>query len=151
MTSTPQPRQRSRRTIAAASLAAFALVVAGCGTSGDDEGDGDAEPGGQAFTPPDLPMQQEVGDGEGELNVLAWPGYAEDGTTDKKVDWVTPFEQKTGCQVNVKPFGTSDEAVSLMNGGGYDVVSASGDATLRLIADGTVEPINTDLVPNYAD
>ena len=38
-----------------------------------------------------------------------------------------------------------------MQGGGYDVVSASGDATLRLIAGGEVEPVNTDLVPNYAD
>ena len=96
-------------------------------------------------------MLEEVGEGEGELNVLAWPGYAEDGSTDKTVDWVTPFEDKTGCQTNVKPFGTSDEAVSLMSGGGYDVVSASGDATLRLIAAGDVEPVNTDLVPNYAD
>ena len=38
-----------------------------------------------------------------------------------------------------------------MQAGGYDVVSASGDATLRLIAAGDVEPVNTDLVPNYAD
>jgi putative spermidine/putrescine transport system substrate-binding protein len=152
MTSTPRSRRGSRGTIAAATLVAAALVVAGCGTSSDNNtGDGDPEASGQAFTPPDLPMQETVGDGEGELNVLAWPGYAEDGSTSKKVDWVTPFEDKTGCQVNVKPFGTSDEAVSLMNGGGYDVVSASGDATLRLIASGTVEPVNTDLVPNYAD
>ena len=48
------------------------------------------------------------------LSVLAWPGYAEDGTTDKAVDWVTPFEEETGCQVDVKYFGTSDEAVTLM-------------------------------------
>jgi putative spermidine/putrescine transport system substrate-binding protein len=83
--------------------------------------------------------------------VLAWPGYAEDGTNDPKVDWVTPFEKKTGCQVTVKTFGTSDEAVSLMKTGAYDVVSASGDASLRLIAGGQVEPVNTDLIPNYAD
>ncbi len=88
---------------------------------------------------------------EGELNVLAWPGYAESGQTDPSVDWVTPFEQKTGCQVNVKDFGTSDEAVSLMKTGDYDVVSASGDASLRLIAAGDVEPVNMDLIPNYAD
>ena len=47
-------------------------------------------------------MAAELGDGEGELNVLAWPGYAEDGSTDKTVDWVTPFEEETGCKVNVK-------------------------------------------------
>jgi putative spermidine/putrescine transport system substrate-binding protein len=83
--------------------------------------------------------------------VLAWPGYAEDGSNDPKVDWVTPFEEETGCEVSVKYFATSDEAVNLMKTGEYDVVSASGDASLRMIASGDVEPVNTDLVPNYAD
>ena len=101
-------------------------------------------PGGTAYAGP-------VGTGEGQLNVLAWPGYAENGSTDPAVDWVTPFEKETGCKVNVKTFGTSDEAVKLMQGGGWDVVSASGDATLRLIYGDTVQPINTDLVPSYAD
>ncbi len=39
---------------------------------------------------------------EGQVNILAWPGYAEDGTNDPSVDWVTPFEEQTGCQANVK-------------------------------------------------
>jgi putative spermidine/putrescine transport system substrate-binding protein len=64
---------------------------------------------------------------------------------------VTPFEQATGCKVNVKSFGTSDEAVTLMKTGQYDLVSASGEASLRLIASGDVEPVNTSLIPNYAD
>ena len=38
-----------------------------------------------------------------------------------------------------------------MKTGEYDVVSASGDATLRLIAAGDAAPVNTDLVKNYAD
>ncbi len=38
-----------------------------------------------------------------------------------------------------------------MKTGEYDVVSASGDATLRLIAAGDVAPVNTDLITNYAD
>jgi putative spermidine/putrescine transport system substrate-binding protein len=41
--------------------------------------------------------------------------------------------------------------VTLMRTGKYDTVSASGDATLRLIAGGDVAPVNTKLVPNYAD
>ena len=132
--------------------AVLAVVVAGCGTESDDGGGGGAGASEDAgFTPPDLPMAEEVGDMEGELSVLAWPGYAEDGSTDKAVDWVTPFEESTGCEVSVKYFGTSDEAVTLMKSGQYDVVSASGDASLRLIAGGDVEPVNTDLVPNYAD
>jgi putative spermidine/putrescine transport system substrate-binding protein len=127
--------------------------VAACGTDsggGDDKGSG-GTPGSQGFTPPDIPMQQSIGDMEGQVNILAWPGYAEDGSNDKTVDWVTPFEQASGCQANVKYFGTSDEAVQLMKTGEYDVVSASGDATLRLIAAGDVAPVNTDLVKNYAD
>jgi putative spermidine/putrescine transport system substrate-binding protein len=147
--------RRHRRWFAlGATTAALALVVAGCGTSdsGDEgAGDADAAPEIPKFDVPDLPMKEDVGAGEGEINILAWPGYAESGKNDPNYDWVTPFEDKTGCKANVKEFGTSDEAVSLMAGGGYDVVSASGDATLRLIASGDVEPVNTDLVPNYAD
>ena len=63
---------------------------------------------------------------------------------------MTPFEKETGCQVNVKFGNTSDEMVQLMRTGQYDGVSASGDATLRLIYAGDVAPVNTDLVPNYA-
>ena len=74
-----------------------------------------------------------------------WAGYAEDGSkTDKTVDWVTPFEKPTGCKVNVKIGNTSDEMVTLMKTGQYDGVSASGDATLRLIYGGDVAPVNTD-------
>ena len=43
---------------------------------------------------------------------------------------MTDFEKDTGCKVKVKMAATSDEMVSLMNGGGFDLVTASGDATL---------------------
>jgi len=122
------------------------LLLAACGT--ESSGGGDAQGG---FTPPNLPALQKLGTPEGSLNVLAWPGYAENGSTDPSIDWVTPFEKDTGCKVNVKTFGTSDESVTLMKTGEYDVVSASGDASLRLVAAGDVEPVNTKLVPNYAD
>ena len=116
----------------AATVAAFALALTGCGTSsGDDSDDDDGSTGTEAqggFTAPDVAMADQVGEYEDSLSVLAWPGYAEDGSTDKSVDWVTPFEEETGCQVDVKYFGTSDEAVNLMKTGQYDVVSASGDA-----------------------
>src|SRR3954452_7181324 len=145
-------RRTTSKAITAFATAVLLLGAAGCGTdsSDDDEGDG-GPPGAQGFTPPDVAMQKSLGDMEGQVDILAWPGYAEDGSTDKSVDWVTPFEKATGCQANVKYFGTSDEAVQLMKTGEYDVVSASGDATLRLIAPGNVAPVNTDLVKNYAD
>jgi len=93
----------------------------------------------------------ELGETEGQVNILAWPGYVEDGTNFPEYDWVTGFEDSTGCMVNAKTYGTSDEAVTLMKTGEYDVVAASGDATLRLIAAGDVAPVNTDLIPNYAN
>ncbi len=128
-------------------LAAVALfVAAGCGgSSSSSGGSGSVKPGSDA-----KPLAK-LGAGEGKLNIIAWAGYAEDGSTDPKVDWVTPFEKQTGCQVNVKIGNTSDEMVTLMRTGRYDGVSASGDATLRLIAGGDVAPVNTDLVPNYKD
>ena len=92
---------------------------------------------------------QSIGAGEGQLSILAWPGYIERGETDKGYDWVTGFEKDTGCKVNVKTAATSDEMVTLMNQGGYDLVTASGDATQRLIAGGKVQEINLALVPSW--
>ena len=125
-------------------LSLAALTAAGCGGDDDDDGGGGGDGGGgEALT--------KVGKGEGEVSLIAWAGYVEDGSTDPKVDWVSDFEKETGCKVNVKIGNTSDEMVTLMRTGNYDGVSASGDATLRLIAGGDVDPVNTDLVPNYKD
>ncbi len=119
--------------------ASLALVAAACTT------------GGGGTPAPSLPTS--IGDGEGQLTVLAWPGYVEDGTTSPDVDWVTPFEQETGCQVTVQVFGTSDEAFTLFqtNPEQFDVLSASGDASLRLVAGGFVQPVNVDIIPSYAE
>jgi putative spermidine/putrescine transport system substrate-binding protein len=137
-------------------IAAAALALTSCGgSSGPTKGSGSTKGGNGAaatgFTPPKLTALEKLGTPEKALNIVAWAGYAEDGSTDPKVDWVTPFEKATGCQVNVKNGTTSDDMVALMKTGQYDVVSASGDASLRMIASGDVEPVNTDLVPNYAD
>ncbi len=91
-----------------------------------------------------------IGEGEGEVSIVAWPGYIERGETDKGFDWVTKFEADTGCKVNVKTANTSDEMVALMNEGGFDLVTASGDASLRLVAGGRVQPINIDLIPSWS-
>jgi putative spermidine/putrescine transport system substrate-binding protein len=96
-------------------------------------------------------MLSEVGPGEGQVSILAWPGYVEDGTSDPAYDWVTSFQDATGCQVSFDIFGTSDEAWTKFISGGYDVVSASGDLSYRLAENGYVQPVNVDLVPNYAD
>ncbi len=94
-------------------------------------------------------MMTEIGEGEGEVSIVAWAGYIERGDTDPNFDWVTSFEEETGCKVTVKTAATSDEMVALMNEGGFDLVTASGDASLRLIAGRQVQPINTDLIPSW--
>jgi putative spermidine/putrescine transport system substrate-binding protein len=130
----------TRRTGAFIALTAALGLVAACSSSKSSGGGGNV---------PNVPAQTSVGAGEGALNIIAWAGYAEDGTNDPKVDWVHPFEQQTGCKVNVKIGNTSDEMVQLMKTGQYDGVSASGDATLRLIYGGDVAPVDTSLVANY--
>ena len=131
---------RTAATLAA--VTATVALLAGCSTA-------TTTGGGAAASVPKVAELQKLGKGEGQLNLIAWAGYAEDGSNDKTVDWVHPFEQQTGCQVHVKIGDTSDEMVQLMRSGQYDGVSASGDATLRLIYGGDVAPVDTALVPNY--
>jgi putative spermidine/putrescine transport system substrate-binding protein len=97
---------------------------------------------------PGEPLQV-IGEGEGQVDIIAWAGYIERGETDPAYDWVTQFEKDTGCKVNVKTAATSDEMVALMNEGGFDLVTASGDASNRLITGGKVQPINIDLIPSW--
>ncbi len=150
---------RRTTTVLLAALAVFSLILSACSAPASAP----AAPAGessaaQATTAPAASgatsgaaasAMKEVGKGEGQLDIVAWAGYIERGETDKNYDWVTQFEKDTGCKVNVKTAGTSDEMVTLMNQGGFDLVTASGDASLRLIAGGTVQPINTDLIPSF--
>jgi putative spermidine/putrescine transport system substrate-binding protein len=109
-------------------LLAAMLLFAGCGSSGDSSSNEEE--------------LKKVGKGEGSLDLISWAGYVED-------EWKKPFEQKTGCKVSDKVAGTSDEMVQLMRSGQYDGVSASGNATARLVEGGDVDPVNVSLVPNY--
>jgi putative spermidine/putrescine transport system substrate-binding protein len=121
-------------------LVAVAAIVGGACGSSDKSGTSTAT------------TAKTVGAGEGALSIVAWASYIEDGSNDKSYDWVTPFEKDTGCQVSVKIAATSDEMVSLMTGSkSFDLVTASGDASLRLISGRTVTPVNLDLIPGYKD
>lgn len=91
----------------------------------------------------------EIGAGEGAVSIVAWAGYIERGETDPAYDWVTAFEESTGCKVEVKVAATSDEMVALMNEGGFDLVTASGDASLRLVYGNKVQEINTSLIEGW--
>ena len=118
-----------------AGIATLALVLAACG------GDSGSPSGGQTI--------DEIGEGEGALNLVIWTGYAERGENDPTYDWVTPFEEETGCIVTTQDMSDSNNGVQLIQSGEYDGISASGDATTRLIASGLAAPINTDVFENY--
>jgi putative spermidine/putrescine transport system substrate-binding protein len=118
-----------------AGIAILALVLAACGDGGSSPS------GGQTIN--------EIGEGEGALNLVIWTGYAERGENDPAYDWVTPFEDETGCIITTQDMTDSNNGVSLIQSGEYDGISASGDATTRLIASDLVAPINTDVFENY--
>ena len=123
-------------------LAVYIVVALLAATSCGSDDDGDSAGGGTTTTE-ESNLPTAIGEPEGQVNLINWAGYVEK-------DWNTPFETETGCKVNSKVGATSDEMVTLMKTGNYDGVSASGDATLRLIAGGDVAPVNTDLIENYA-
>ena len=125
----------------AVALAALTLVSLGANAISSGAG------ASSGLTPPTAGMtpQTSIGKGEGKLNLIAWEGYLAPA-------WVKPFERSTGCVINTKYAGSSGEMVSLMAGGGggqYDLVSASGDADLRLIYGGDVKPVNMKLIPSW--
>ncbi|GAA1507070.1 extracellular solute-binding protein [Nocardioides humi] len=125
--------QRGRVALACLSLLSVSVLTA-CGGGSDDK---------------KTEAVEKLGETEGKVSILAWPGYVEDGSNDPSVDWVSAFEKDTGCEVTSKVYGTSDEALNLAKSGEYDVIAASGDLSLRLIASDEAQAVNTDLVPNY--
>ena len=154
---------RMRGVIALAATAA--IVIGACSSNGASTAPsstsaasaaatvaGSAAPSTAASAGPSLPT--ELGSTQGQtINVLAWPGYVENGSTDKAVDWVTDFQTQSGCTVKPQIFGTSDEAYTLFSTSPeqFDVISASGDASLRLVRGGFVQPVNLDLFKSYPD
>jgi len=118
--------------------AAAVLLLAGCSAPAEPDA------GGVVFDVPDVPMLEALGEAEGSVDIIAWSGFVEPA-------WADTFTEDTGCVVNRRVAGTSDEMVQLMRTGDYDLVSASGDASLRLIVGGDVAPINTALIPNFSD
>ena len=79
--------------------ATAAIVVGACSSNGASTAPSSTAAGSAAATAaasaapstaagPSLPT--ELGSTQGQtINVLAWPGYVENGSTDKTVDWVT--------------------------------------------------------------
>jgi putative spermidine/putrescine transport system substrate-binding protein len=118
-------------------VTALCFVAAGCG--GDDDGEASTEIEGLGSS---LEEIQELAREEGQVNLVQWPQYA---------TLVEEFTAATGCTVKTKDAGTGDDMISLIQSGEYDGVSASGHTSVRLMAAGDVAPVNTDLLPNYAN
>lgn len=114
----------------------MAAALSGC--SGEDAPSGTARP------------LQTMGTAEGALNLVALSGYVEEGFEDRAVDWVTPFEERSGCQVNVRTVGTAQEVYDRMAGGDfYDGALVPSEAFGRLVAAGRLAPVNTKLLTSY--
>ena len=119
----------------------FSVVLSACG--------GGATQAPVATEAPPQATEAPAAGNEGEVAIVAWPGYIERGANDPTYDWVTAFEQATGCKVTVKDAATSDEMVTLMSTGEYDLVTASGDSSLRMIYGGVVQEVDITKIPSY--
>jgi putative spermidine/putrescine transport system substrate-binding protein len=132
---------RGTRFAALAALLACCVLVA-CGSDDNDSSSGSGGGGGSAAKGPDINAQ-----GEGKLNIVNWEGYTD-------ASYVKGFEKESGCKVNSVFAGTSDEMFTKFNAGGggqYDLVSPSGDASLRLIRSGAAAPLDTSKLTNFND
>lgn len=127
----------------AAAVLAVALGLAGC-SGGGDRATGHAK---------EVHAVETMGQGEGQVSLVSWNGYLEDGSNDPTIDWISPFEKKTKCRVNIKYAANPQEMLDLMSKPNlhYDGVAATPEIAGKLILDKQVVPINTDLVDNYKD
>jgi putative spermidine/putrescine transport system substrate-binding protein len=129
-----------RKVLGLIALLAACAAIAACGSSSNKTSSSGG--GGSSAKGPDVNKK-----GEGQLNLVVWEGYA-----DKS--FANDFTKQTGCKVNAVPAGTSDEMFTKFRSGGggqYDLVTPSGDASLRLIKSGAVAPLDTSKLTNYKD
>lgn len=128
----------------AAVLAVILVIVSGlAGCSGGGHKTAQSTTAAQAA--------RAVGQGEGQLSLVTWNGYAENGGNDQRVDWVTPFEKKTKCRLNIKYAADAQQMLDLMSKPNlhYDGVSAPPEIAGELIRRHQVAPVNTRLVDDY--
>ena len=131
-----QDRMKQPRILALAGV--VALLAAACS-------------GGASGSAAPTPARQSIGEGEGRSTWSPGPATPSVARPTRRYDWVTPFETKTGCKVSNTDMTDSNNGVSLMQSGEYDGISASGDATTRLIAGGIVAPVEHRAVPELRE
>lgn len=81
------------------------------------------------------------------LNVYNWGEYIDD----EEIDVISQFERLTGCKVNYTTFESNENMYSKLSGGGvsYDIVVPSDYAVEKLMAEGMLEKIDFNNIPNY--
>lgn len=147
-------RHDRRTTIA---VLASCLIASACQSVPSPPPDGEAShapTGVPTASPSPPPILNAIGPGEGRLDILVRPGYAEEGANDDAYDWVTPFEQDTGCAVNATEMGTPEEMLTRLatdGPGAWDGLSASGVISRGLIAEAAVQPIDVGLFSAWHD
>ena len=84
------------------------------------------------------------------INVYNWGQYIADGT-DGYIDVNAAFTEATGIEVNYMTFDTNECLYTKLKTGGstYDIVIPSDYMAGRLIAEGLVQKVNYDNIPNY--
>jgi putative spermidine/putrescine transport system substrate-binding protein len=88
------------------------------------------------------------------IRVVVPPGLVQDGTLDAKTDWVTPFEQQSGCLVKLTTESTDADAYhDVAEGSGrsfYSAVLASPELAGELIGAKAVAPLDTKHISGYS-
>lgn len=87
---------------------------------------------------------------ENEITVYNWGQYISDGS-DGYVDVIAEFEAETGIKVHYLTFDSNESLYTKLKTGGstYDVIIPSDYMVGRLIAEGMLEELNFDNIPNY--
>ena len=90
----------------------------------------------------------------GVIRLVVPPGPVQNGNVEPKVDWVTPFEQQTGCVVVLRNASTDAQAVNDVNRGTgrsyYDGVLGSPEVLGQLAAANALQPLNVQRIAGYA-
>ena len=97
-------------------------------------------------------MMQSLGDGEGELDLIIWAGYAEDGSDVSRVRLGDARSKRKPAARSTRPSKpTPRRAYGCCSRVSTTAARFSGNATDRLMAAGDVAPVNVDLLENYDD
>lgn len=85
-----------------------------------------------------------------EINVYNWGEYISDGS-EGSIDVNKEFEKETGIKVNYSNYESNENMYNKIKGGGanYDIVIPSDYMIQRMIAEGMLQKIDFNNIPNY--